>query len=179
MHLGSPLSLVGLLLALPLIALFFLRIRPRRVEVATARMWNALLPQSRPRQWWSKLRHPLFLLLQLALLGLLVMSLAEPQYVDPAHPPVTRVLLLDNWASMHARRGRVSLWDEEKSASGRVIEHQPPGHPTDRREHTDQARAHAFGVLAGQRHAKAHVRIRERDHQHVHVTLHARDQRPS
>ncbi|MCA9168208.1 MAG: VWA domain-containing protein, partial [Planctomycetales bacterium] len=123
MHLGSPISLLGLLLAIPLVALFFLRIKPRRVQVATARMWHILMPQSRPRQWWSKLRDPLFLLLQLLLLALLVGSLVEPQYVDPTHPPLNRVVLLDNSASMAAKTADGTVWADALAATGRMIEH--------------------------------------------------------
>ena len=77
MLLSNPYALFWLLLTLPLVALFLLKVRPRLQAVSTVLFWQQVLPESRPRRWWQRLRHPLSLLLQLLLLLLLTLALAR------------------------------------------------------------------------------------------------------
>lgn len=122
---GAPHAFWWLLLAVPLVALFFLKVRPRTRTVSTLLFWHEVIPDSRPRRWWRKLRDPLFLLLQLLILLSLVTALAQPQHAAWNRPPRRIVLVLDNSASMQASVGGVEgagrTWREAMHAAERLV----------------------------------------------------------
>jgi len=72
----SPAGLALGALAGPLIALYFLRIRRRRVRVSSLLPWHALQKSERLASPFQRFRRHLLLLLQL--LALLLLTLAPP-----------------------------------------------------------------------------------------------------
>jgi hypothetical protein len=111
MQLTFPSALFWLLLAIPLAALYLLKIRPRQQIVSTVRWWQHVIPDSLPRRWWQRLRHPLSLFIQLVLLALLVVALGEPYWRD-REPERRLIVILDNSVSMQAtdvRPNRLTL----------------------------------------------------------------------
>ncbi|WP_164103465.1 vWA domain-containing protein [Candidatus Laterigemmans baculatus] len=102
-QLAAPQLALWGLLAVPIIALFILRVRLRREPVSTLLFWDQLLDDRRRRAWWQRLRSPLSLLLQLLLLGLVVAALVDPLWAWQAAQPRRVVLVVDNSASMNAR----------------------------------------------------------------------------
>lgn len=100
--LANPLNAYWLLLAIPIIGLYLLRIRRRREVVTTAMFWSQVLRETPPRAWWRRLRYPLSLLLQLLLLVLLVLALCDPLRSGSEEAARTLVIVLDNSASMQA-----------------------------------------------------------------------------
>jgi hypothetical protein len=125
MSFGAPFAFWWLLLAVPLVALFFLRVQPRKRTVSTLLFWQEVIPDSRPRRWWRTLRDPLFLALQLLLLLLIVAALAQPQNSAWTGPPKRIVLVLDNSASMQAiapaDTNPGQAWDQATQAAERLI----------------------------------------------------------
>src|SRR5438270_4333580 len=105
MNLAHPAALFGLALAVPLVVFYLLRLRLRRLDVATHLFWNQVFPQTQRQALWGRLQHFGSLLVQLLLLALLVVALAEP--VPPGEALAARhlVLILDHSASMKARDG--------------------------------------------------------------------------
>src|SRR5688500_3843026 len=110
------------LLAVPVILLYVLKVRVRRVPVSTLMFWEKVYEEKAPRSLWERLRHLSSLLLQLALLALLVIALADPVFDWEAKAARRVVLVVDNSASMQAtdvkptrldaaKRGAVSLLD--------------------------------------------------------------------
>ena len=121
MQLTHPLALLWLLLGLPLIVLYLLKIRQRRVPVSTIIFWNQVFADRRPRMLWQRLRHPISLLLQLALLGLLALALTDPLVKWQSRSPRRVVIVLDNSASMQATDVEPSRWTWAVSQARRVI----------------------------------------------------------
>lgn len=105
MTFAAPLALLWGLLALPIIALYILRVRLRRVPVATNQFWEQVFSDRTPRAWWRHLRHLISLAVQLLLLAALVLALSEPLFAWQQKAARRVVLVLDNSASMQAADG--------------------------------------------------------------------------
>ncbi len=88
------------LLAAPVILLYVLRVRRRRIEVPTLLFWDDVFEESRPRAWWQQFRHLISLLLQLLLLAFLVVALADPLTTGQSDARRLWILLIDRSASM-------------------------------------------------------------------------------
>jgi hypothetical protein len=100
---ASPLALLLGLLALPVIVLYILKIKRRRVDVPYLRLWADLVVETRARTLFRRLKRYYSLLLQLLILATLVFAIAEPGLELGSVKKESIVLLLDVSASMHAR----------------------------------------------------------------------------
>ncbi len=121
MHFASPTSLFWLLLAVPIVIFYLLRIRLRRVPVSTGMFWNQIFDEQKSRSIWRKLRHMTSLLLQLAFLALLVCAVADP-FFDWEQLAARRVVLVvDNSASMQAKLGAVTRLKAAKRRGRRLV----------------------------------------------------------
>lgn len=105
MSLLAPLALAGLLLAIPIILMYMLRLRRREVVVSSTYLWQQLLQDKEANTPWQKLRRNLLLILQLIILALLAFALARPFITVPAVSAARVALLLDASASMNAADG--------------------------------------------------------------------------
>lgn len=105
MSLLSPLALIGLLLAVPVILLYMLRLRRRETVVSSTFLWSQLLQDKEANTPWQRLRRNLLLILQLIILALLVFALARPFVTVPAINAARVALVLDASASMGALDG--------------------------------------------------------------------------
>ena len=98
----NPLGLALAGLSLPLLAMYFIKVRRRRFEVPAAFLWQQALDAQRNASPFERFRRNLLLLLQLLALLLLSLALARP-VLDLALPPArSLVLVLDTSASMGA-----------------------------------------------------------------------------
>ncbi len=102
MHLLAPTALALGLLAIPLIAMYFLRLRRRKVRVSSLLPWHAVKQSEQLASPFHKFRRHLLLLLQLLLLALLVLALARPWVQSSEVPAHSMVLVIDTSASMGA-----------------------------------------------------------------------------
>ncbi|QEL19725.1 vWA domain-containing protein [Limnoglobus roseus] len=102
MSLTNPTALMWLLLAVPVVIFYILKIRLKRVPVSTVIFWRQIFDEKKPRSLWQRLRHLVSLFVQLALLGLLVSALAEPFLASEATHRRRIILVVDNSASMKA-----------------------------------------------------------------------------
>jgi hypothetical protein len=102
MSLANPTALAWLLLAVPVVIFYVLKIRLRQVPVSTVLFWRQIFDEKRPRSLWQRLRHLISLALQLALLALVVGALAEPFFSGEALSARRVILVLDDSASMNA-----------------------------------------------------------------------------
>ncbi|MDE0398726.1 MAG: VWA domain-containing protein, partial [Candidatus Poribacteria bacterium] len=89
-------------LALPIIALYILRLRRRREPVSTLMFWEELFRERQTTSLFQRLKHLLSLLLQLLFLTLLVLSIARPQFAFITKSARQLVLIIDQSASMNA-----------------------------------------------------------------------------
>ena len=54
MSLTNPAAWIWAGLALPIIALYILKIRQRRVPVSTTLFWEQVFEERKPRAWWRR-----------------------------------------------------------------------------------------------------------------------------
>src|SRR5215211_8799251 len=102
MSLANPFSLWWLLLVIPVVVFYILKIRLKRVPVSTVLFWRQIFDEKKPRSLWQKLRHLVSLLVQLLLIALLVAALTEPFLASEAKNARRVILIVDNSASMNA-----------------------------------------------------------------------------
>ena len=121
MRLTHPSALLWLLLALPLIAFYLLKVRRRRVPVSTIQFWDQVFGDRRPRALWQRLRHPLSLLLQLLLLLLVTTALTDPRLTSQSLQGRRLVLVLDNSASMQATDVAPNRWTWAERQARQII----------------------------------------------------------
>lgn len=98
----NPSAWYWAILAIPIVALFLLKMRTRRVSVGSVMFWQQVAEEKPPRALWLRIRHLASLLVQLALLLLLVTGLSQPVWESLAETPGRIVVVLDTSASMQA-----------------------------------------------------------------------------
>lgn len=118
---ANPINLWWALAAIPIIALYILKVRMRRVPVSTLLFWNELFDEKKPTAWWQRLRHWLSLLLQLAFLALVVAALLDPLWSWQKDKQRRVVLVIDNSASMLAKSGDGPTRLEEAKDAARTL----------------------------------------------------------
>ncbi|MDY0165793.1 MAG: BatA and WFA domain-containing protein [Thermoguttaceae bacterium] len=98
MMFANPWALLWLLLAAPIVWLYRRRTAMPEARVSTGAIWQQALAKECFRSWWLPRRHAVSLALQLLILVVAVVALAQPRL----SPPHTTVLIIDNSASMNA-----------------------------------------------------------------------------
>jgi len=120
MNFLSPTSLFLFGLAIPIVALYILKLRRRREPVSTLMFWEELFRERQTTSLFQRLKHLLSLLLQLLFLTLLVLSIARPQFAFITKSARQLVLIIDQSASMNAieedTEGRTRLEVAKESA---------------------------------------------------------------
>lgn len=122
MSFAAPLMLWWGLLAIPVVIFYVLKVRVRRVPVSTLMFWEKVYEEKAPRSLWEHLRHLSSLLLQLALLALLVIALADPVFDWEAKAARQVVLVLDNSASMQATDVQPNRFDAAKKTAKGLLD---------------------------------------------------------
>ncbi|NNJ28034.1 vWA domain-containing protein [Alienimonas chondri] len=102
MNFAAPSMLWWLALAIPVVALYVLKVRLRRVPVSTLMFWDRVYQEKAPRSLFERLRHLGSLLLQLLLVALLAFALADPFTDAEVREARHLVLVLDASAGMAA-----------------------------------------------------------------------------
>jgi hypothetical protein len=102
MSFALPIALSLAALAIPILILYILKVRMRRIPVSTNLFWRQIYDEKPPRSIWQNLRHLLSLLAQLLLLALLVLAIADPYMPWQLMRARRIVLVIDNSASMKA-----------------------------------------------------------------------------
>ena len=102
MNFLTPTSLFLFGLAIPIIALYILKLRRRREPVSTLMFWEQLFKERQTTSLFQRLKHLLSLLLQLLFLALLVLAIARPQFAFLTKSARQLILIVDRSASMNA-----------------------------------------------------------------------------
>ena len=98
----NPTALFWLGLIVPVVIIYVLKVRLRRVPVSTILFWRQIYDEHQPRSLWRRLRHWLSLLVQILLVCLLVFALTDPHFAWEDRQSRRIVLIVDNSASMNA-----------------------------------------------------------------------------
>lgn len=122
MTLLAPAALALGLLALPIIALYMLRLRRREQPVSSTFLWQQLVRDQTANAPWQRLRRNLLLLLQLLILAALALALARPALRVAGAGGGSVIVLLDASASMQATDGVAGArFDDARSEVSRLI----------------------------------------------------------
>jgi hypothetical protein len=97
-----PAALALLVLAVPIIIFYMLRLRREELNVSSSMLWRRALLDRTANAPWQRIRRNLLLILQLLLLLLLVFSLARPFIFTDTIASGNIVVVLDASASMQA-----------------------------------------------------------------------------
>lgn len=92
------------LLAVPpaIVALYFLKLRRRPLEVPSTYLWQKTIEDLHVNSLWQRLRQSILLLLQLLLLAAVILALLRPTWSDTKLVGNRFILLIDHSASMSA-----------------------------------------------------------------------------
>ena len=93
-----PIYFLGLLGLLPLIAIYFLKVRPRRKAVTAFFLWQAVFDQKKNTALFNRLRDLLSLLLMALAFLALILALTAPELASDQRKDL--LLIIDNSASM-------------------------------------------------------------------------------
>lgn len=114
-------SLFWLALGVPIVIFYILKIRLRRQPVSTVMFWQQVLDEQNPRSIWQRLRHFVSLLLQLAMLALLALAVADPYFFWEVRSARRIVVVIDNSASMNATDVKPNRLSEAKRQAEQLI----------------------------------------------------------
>lgn len=106
MTLLAPLGLAAAALAAPILIIHMLRPRRPRSIVSSLMHWEGLKNPVSANQPWQRLRWSVLLLLQLAVVALLALALAQPAQVETAELAEHTVFIIDASGSMASNDGR-------------------------------------------------------------------------
>jgi hypothetical protein len=121
MTFAQPLALLGFLLFLPVILLYLLKQRRRRIEVSTLMFWDKILRDEQTVTSLTRLKKLLSLLLQLLFIALLTLAAARPALSGKLTGARRIVLLLDSSASMLVQEGRQTRFDLARAKAHHVV----------------------------------------------------------
>ncbi|WP_113927917.1 BatA and WFA domain-containing protein [Bacillus sp. P14.5] len=83
-------------------------------EVSSTILWDHLVQEWKANKWWRKLQRHLLLLLQILIVCLLVLAMAQPFYSGSGISGDHVVVVIDPSASMGAREGETTRFQEAK-----------------------------------------------------------------
>jgi hypothetical protein len=124
-----PASIAAAVTIPALVALYFLKLRRRRVAVPSTLLWQKAIQDMQVNTPFQRLRRNLLLLLQLLILLALLLALAEPTLWASSKPGQRVVIVLDHSASMNAptEPGGPTRLAEAKQAAHDVIDNLASG----------------------------------------------------
>src|SRR6266404_2834433 len=102
MNFLSPFALLLGTLTVPLLLLYFLKVRRRQLPVSSLLLWQAALRDREASTFFQRLQRDPLLILQLLALLALALALARPAVTVMGHGAKRIVVVLDTSASMKA-----------------------------------------------------------------------------
>jgi Ca-activated chloride channel homolog len=118
----SPLSFLLLGLSVPLLLLYFLKVRRQQRRVSSVLLWAPALRDQQASALFQRLQLDPLLLLQFLALALLALALARPTVTLQGKGTDRLVLVMDVSASMKARDVRPSRFVEAQRAAIQLID---------------------------------------------------------
>ena len=115
----NPFYLWGLLLALPLVTVYLLKVKPTRIPTNTLFLWEKLLEGEQSNNLFLKLRNILSLILMLLVICCICLGLSEPIFGQRDNRDV--IILIDQSASMRAKIDGVSSIERAKKEARTIV----------------------------------------------------------
>lgn len=125
---ANPLGALLLLLLIPLIIFYFLKLRRPRMDLPSLALWRQVMADQRVNSPFQKFKRNLLLLLQILLLLSLVGAATQPFLSGNAERAEYLPVLIDTSASMEARdqAGGKTRLEVAKERVGRLVENLLP-----------------------------------------------------
>lgn len=98
----APLAFLGLMIAIPIVLLYMLRLRRQEHVISSTFLWQQVIKDTEANTPWQRLRRNLLLFLQLMIVLLMVLALTRPFITVPTVSAGKIALLIDASASMNA-----------------------------------------------------------------------------
>ena len=121
MNFLSPLAFAALGLALPLVLLYFLKVRRRARTVSSLMLWGAELRDREASAFFQRLQRDPLLILQILALVALCVALARPVVTVMGEGARKVVVVLDTSASMKARDVGPSRFEVARSEAAGMV----------------------------------------------------------
>jgi len=118
----APLSFLFALLTIPIVVMYFLKRKRKKVPIPSTFLWVRAIEDMRVNAPFQRLRTSLLLLLQLLLVVLAATALARPLLQDQPSRGKSLVILVDVSASMGMTDVKPSRLDAAKQAARGAIE---------------------------------------------------------
>src|SRR6476619_1012804 len=101
-------ALLALLTAGTIIALYFLKLRHRRVVVSSSMLWRKVLDERQSHSLWEKLRRIISIVIAVTIALLIALSLARPEIESLTGKNERIVIVLDTSPTMntHTQDGK-------------------------------------------------------------------------
>jgi len=117
----TPLAFAWLGIAVPVVALYFLKLRRRKMQVSSTWLWVRSVQDFRVNAPFQRLRKSLLLLLQLLLIAIATFALTQP--IGRTTPPEDKrwVFLIDRSASMQMKDVAPSRLDKAKETAKQLL----------------------------------------------------------
>jgi hypothetical protein len=119
MTLLAPAFLWTLLALVPLAAIYFLKVRPRRKPVTAYFLWQKIFTEKKASALFKKLRDLLSLLLMALAFAAVAFALAEPDFVGDERKDL--LIVVDHSASMSAREGGATRLELAKKKARALV----------------------------------------------------------
>lgn len=121
MNLLNPIALFWLAVAIPVVALYFLKLKRKKVQVPSTWLWTRSVQDLRVNAPFQRLRKNLLLILQLLLIALAAFALSQPAGRRPPPEMKRWALLIDASASMQMKDGTATRLDTAKEAARAIL----------------------------------------------------------
>ncbi len=121
MNFLSPLAFAVFALSLPLVLLYFLKVRRREKTVSSLLLWDTSLRDREASAFFQRLQRDPLLILQILALLALTLALARPTATVLGDGARKVVIVLDTSASMKARDVRPSRFDVAAGEASAVV----------------------------------------------------------
>lgn len=115
MTFASHVLLWSLLALLPLVAVYFLKVRPRRRPTTAFFLWQQVLTDRKPNRLWERLRNIASLAMMAAAFGAIALGMAGPRLGQADENDL--LIVIDNSLSMSADSGGGSRLELAKEAA--------------------------------------------------------------
>ncbi|NLT69487.1 MAG: VWA domain-containing protein, partial [Verrucomicrobiaceae bacterium] len=119
MSLLAPAFLWSLLALLPLTAIYFLKVKPRRRTTSAFFLWDQVIGQKKATSLLQRLRDALSLLLMMIAFAAISFSLANPEFSGDKSKDL--LILVDHSASMSATNGRETRLTLAKEKAREIV----------------------------------------------------------
>jgi Ca-activated chloride channel family protein len=115
----SPAMLWSLVALVPLTAIYFLKVRPRRKPTTAYFLWERIFQEKRASSLFHRLRDAWSLALMALAASAVCFTLARPEWADQRKD---LLIVIDNSASMAAHEGRYSRLDLAKRVASDIVQ---------------------------------------------------------